>query len=124
VDAAHTIAVLECHQHFLFVLCSEAVILVIVTNAERKGRRMGQHIFHGRATCTNETKAQVGGRFEYDVSPPSANLQKPVPPVFVAPSPQPNGIAFISIKETRSTELKYIEKRIIVEVVDICTTGE
>jgi hypothetical protein len=43
-----------------------------------------------------------------------------VPPVFAAPIPLDIGI-FMAVEENRSTERKYVEKRVIVKVVDRCT---
>ena len=43
-----------------------------------------------------------------------------VPPVFAAPIPLDIGI-FMAVEENWSTERKYVEKRVIVKVVDGCT---
>ena len=84
-DVAHAITVLECKQYSFFIFCGEVMMSVIVINNEWEGRGMCEHICYGRATCTNETKAEVGGRPEYEVSPSSANLHELVPPAFAIP---------------------------------------
>jgi hypothetical protein len=112
--------VLECKHYSFFIFCSEVVIRVIVINNEGKGRRMSEHICHGRARCTNEAKTEVGGRPKYDVSPSSANVHESVPPPFLTPI-RPHGNAiFIFLEGTWSTVIKYGEKGIIVEIVDRC----
>ena len=116
-DAAHAITVLECKQYSLFIFWGEVVIFVVVINNEGKGRGMCQHIFYRRSTCTNEAKTEVGGGPIYEVSPSSADLCGLVPPPFVAPIPV-NTAAFVFFEGTRSTEMEYIEKRIVVEDVD------
>jgi hypothetical protein len=47
-------------------------------------------------------------------------LDELVPPVFAAPIPLDIGI-FMAVEENGSTERKYVEKRVIVKVVDGCT---
>ena len=111
---------LECKQYSLFIFWGEVVIFVIVTNDERKGRGMCEHICYRRATCTNEAKTEVGCRAKYEVSPSSANLHELVPPPFAMPIPPYNGAIFIFLEGTWTTEIKYVKKGIIVEIVDRC----
>src|SRR6266850_6648154 len=61
VDASHTIAVPKCKRYSLFVFCGEVLHPLIVTDNEGKGRRMCQHVRHGRASCTKEGETQVRG---------------------------------------------------------------
>ena len=119
-DAAHAITVLECKQYSLFIFCGEVVIFVIVIDNEWKGRGMCEHICYRRATCTNEAKTEVGGGPKYEVSPSSANLHDLVPPPFAMPIPPYNGAIFIFLEGTWTTEIKYVKKGIIVEIVDRC----
>ncbi len=116
-DAAHTITVLECKHYALFVFCGEATIFDMILNNERKGRGMCQHICYGSARCTNEGETQVGCCTKDEVSPSSTGLRELVPPPFVAPIPL-NIAVFFFLKGTWSTEIKYVEKRIVVEDVD------
>ena len=88
-----------------------------ILDDERKRRGMCEHICYGRARCTNEAEMQVGCGAKDEASPPSADLYGLIPPPFVAPIPL-NIAVFVFIKGTRSTEMKYIEKRIVVEDVD------
>lgn len=62
----------------------------------------------------------MGGRPKYEASPPLANVCKLVPPAFMDQVP-PDVAIFIFFERNRSKERKYIEKRIIVKVVDRCT---
>jgi hypothetical protein len=78
---------------------------------------MCEHICYGRARCTNEAEMQVGCGAKDEASPPSADLYGLIPPPFVAPIPL-NIAVFVFIKGTRSTEMEYVEKRIVVEDVD------
>jgi len=112
--------VLECKQYSLFIFWGEVVIFIIVINNEGKGRGMCEHICHRRATCTNEAKTEVGCRPKYEVSPSSANLHELVPPPFAMPIPPYNGAIFIFLEGTWTTEIKYVKKGIIVEIVDRC----
>jgi hypothetical protein len=81
---------------------------------------MCKHICHRGATCTNEAKTEVGGGPKYEVSPSSANLHDLVPPPFAMPIPPYNGTIFSFREGTWTTEIKYGEKGIIVEIVDRC----
>ena len=81
---------------------------------------MCQHVCDGRAMRTKEVEAQVKGRRNDEISPPSANLDELVPPVFAAPIPLDIAI-FMIAEENWSTERKYVEKRVVVKVVDRCT---
>jgi len=78
---------------------------------------MCQHVCYRRAMRTKEVETQVKGRMNDEISPSSADLDELVPPVFAAPIPLDIAI-FIVVKEKWSTERKYVEKRVIVEVVD------
>ena len=69
---------------------------------------------------TKKVETQVEGLRNDEISPSSANLDEFVPPVFAAPIPLDIGICMIA-EENWSTERKYIEKRVIVKVVDGCT---
>ena len=68
---------------------------------------------------TKEVETQVKGRAIDEISPSSANLDELVPPVFAAPIPLDIAI-FMIVEENWSTERKYVEKRVIVKVVDRC----
>jgi hypothetical protein len=73
--------------------------------------------------CTNKGETKVGYRAKYEVSPPLANMDKLVPPPFAGPfSPleKTGGRNPVLFPNYRSTETKYVEKRIIVEDVDKC----
>ena len=69
---------------------------------------------------TKKVEAQVQSRGSDEISPSSANLDELVPPVFAAPIPLDIGI-FMIAEENWSTQRKYVEKRVIVKVVDGCT---
>ena len=69
---------------------------------------------------TKKVEAQVQSRGSDEISPSSANLNELVPPVFAAPIPLDIGI-FMIAEENWSTQRKYVEKRVIVKVVDGCT---
>jgi hypothetical protein len=116
-DATNAIAVLECKHYALFVFCGEATISEMILKNERKGRGMCQHIRYGSARRTNEAETQVGCCTKDEVSPSSTGLRELVPPPFVAPIPLNIAVCFF-LKGTWSTEIKYVEKRIVVEDVD------
>ena len=69
---------------------------------------------------TKKVEAQVQSRGSDEISPSSANLDELVPPVFAAPIPLDIGI-FMIAEENWSTQRKYVEKRVVVKVVDGCT---
>jgi hypothetical protein len=56
------------------------------------------------------------GRLKYEVSPSSANLHEFIPPTFVGQI-LPLNKGTISLEKIRSAEIKYAEKRIVVEIV-------
>ena len=116
-DAAHAITVLKCEHDALFVFCGEATISEMILKNERKGRGMCQHIRYGSARRTNEAETQVRCCTKDEVSPSSTGLRELVPPPFVAPIPLNIAVCFF-LKGTWSTEIKYVEKRIVVEDVD------
>jgi hypothetical protein len=89
----------------------------IVNDNEGKGRRMCQHVFHGRASCTKEGETQVRGRPEDEVPPPWANLRQLVPPALAKEVPH-WAFRFIHVVEIRSNKIKDMEKRIVIEIVD------
>jgi hypothetical protein len=66
---------------------------------------------------TKEVETQVNGRMNDEISPSSADLDELVPPVFAAPIPLDIAI-FVIVEEHWPTERKYVEKRVIVKVVD------
>jgi hypothetical protein len=118
-DAAHTVTVLECKHYSLF-FCGGVTAFRIVINEERKRRQMCQHVYYGHSMHTKEAETQMQGLRNDEISPSSANLNKLVPPVFAAPIPLDICI-FMIVEENRSTERKYVEKRVIIKVVDGCT---
>lgn len=55
-----------------------------------------------------------------------ANLHELVPPDLAAPSPAPDDTIvaiFAFVKDIWSTEVEYVEKRVVVEVVDGCASA-
>ena len=106
MKAAHMIMVLESNSYSFFIFCQEVLISIDIINDEWKGRRMREHICHGRARCTNE----VGGRCKYEVSPSFANLHERIPPPFANPVSPQNKATFIFLEGTWLTEIKYSEK--------------
>ena len=62
---------------------------------------------------------QVGCGAKDEASPSSADLCGLIPPPFVTPIPL-NIASFVFLEGAGSTEMEYIEKRIVVEDVDKC----
>ena len=83
---------------------------------------MYQHVCDGRAIFTNEAKIEVGWRAKYEASPSSANMCGSIPPLFADPFPlslhQTDNVVLLFNKRSQTIEIKDVEKRIIVKVVD------
>jgi hypothetical protein len=119
VYASHPVTMLEGKEYsFKFIARGEIMTIVIMVNDERKRRGMCQHVRYGRAMCTDEAETKVGCGTEYEVSPSSANFHGLIPPAFFAPNARLSTIMFIFSKDIRSAEIKYVEKGIIVKVVN------
>ena len=58
------------------------------------------------------------GRPQYEVSPSLANLHEVIPPALTGEIRPPFNAIFVYLDKIRPAEIKYAEKRIIVEVVD------
>jgi hypothetical protein len=78
---------LQRKNYSLFVLFSDVIIFVDVINDEGEGRGMRQHVLYPCTTCADKGETQIGCRLEHDVSPPTTDLYKPVPPPFAVPFP-------------------------------------
>jgi len=76
---------------------------------------MCQHVRDRRPTCTNEADIQAP---KCEVSPSSTDVDKLVPPAFATPILLQDIAIFFLPDNAQSTEIKYVEKRIIVELVD------
>jgi hypothetical protein len=87
---------------------------------------MRQHVGHGCAVCTKKAEVEVGGRPEYEVPPLSANLGELEPPALALPISLSKDagvvVSCLGIKNNGSIEIKYGEKRVIVEGEDGGTT--
>jgi hypothetical protein len=86
-DVADAMTLLESKQYPPFIVCGDTITTDVV-NGERKGRRMCEHVFNGRAICTDEGKTQVGCRTKSEVSPSLANMCESIPPWFLDPPPK------------------------------------
>ena len=123
-DAADATTLLKCEHDPLFHRCANVIMFAKEVDDERERGRMCQHSSYRRAACTNEAKTQMGSRTEYEVSPSLANVGELVPPAFAVPFASLQVRRRLSfgdlIQESRSIEIKYVEKRVIVKVVDKC----
>jgi hypothetical protein len=109
VDGEHTTTAPKCN----LIFCGEALICVIECDNEWERRENSQHVCYGCTMCTDETKVQVGGRFKYEVPPPSANLHGFVPPGHTFPCPILNDmilVILVFMEDIWSTVIKYVKE--------------
>lgn len=121
-DTANAVTMLESERYSLFVFRSE-IATVEVVDYEAKGRRMRQHVRHRRSVRANETETEIRRRADDDVPPSPASVCELVPPAFADPFPALQGtkiVTLVFIYKIWPTEIKYVEKRVIVEDVNGC----
>ena len=69
-------------------------------------------------------RTEEGCRLEHEVPPSTANLYETIPPTLVIPVPfsedsDGTRLAFVQKIGSRSTEIKYVKKEVVVEDVDM-----
>ena len=118
-DAMDAITLFESKDYSFFVFCGKLATFRKITDDEWKGRRMCEHIRDGRAICTEQGKTQICCGAKNDGSPSSANMGKRIPPVSIVFPTRDD----IFVQKNWSKEIKHVEKGIIIEDVDRCSTS-
>jgi hypothetical protein len=73
-------------DYSLFVFWGEDIIFAVnVVDGEGERRRMGQHVCYRCATCANKGNLKIECRVKDEVTPPTTDLHKPVPPPLAVP---------------------------------------